>query len=145
VTVLTDSNFDSLVGNADTDQWFIEVYAPWCGACKKMQPVWERAATKLPPTTRVGAIDVTTNPMLEKRFTPEHYPTLMFFRAGYVYLYTGERTVKGFRAFAKEGYTSAPSARIPKAGDHAAVPQKSMVDATWVHVVLFDAFKLSSS
>jgi len=39
--------------------WFVEVYAPWCGHCKKLAPVWEEVATALKGKVKVGKIDGT--------------------------------------------------------------------------------------
>jgi protein disulfide-isomerase A6 len=46
VVVLTDSNFDELVLRSK-DIWMVEFYAPWCGHCKKLEPEWNEAASKL--------------------------------------------------------------------------------------------------
>lgn len=45
VRVLGASNFDKVV-NDRTKDVFVMVYAPWCEHCKKMEPTWERFATK---------------------------------------------------------------------------------------------------
>lgn len=46
VVVLDSSNFNDLVLKSK-DIWMVEFYAPWCGHCKKLEPEWNEAATKL--------------------------------------------------------------------------------------------------
>lgn len=46
VIVVTDDNFAELVEES-TDAWFIEFYAPWCGHCKNLVPVWKKLATAM--------------------------------------------------------------------------------------------------
>jgi len=45
VVVLTDSNFDSVV-NGDKNV-LVKFYAPWCGHCKTLAPIWEKVAIDL--------------------------------------------------------------------------------------------------
>jgi len=58
VTVLTAQNFDELVLNSK-DIWFVDFYAPWCGHCKKLEPEWNIAATKLKGQVKLGKVDAT--------------------------------------------------------------------------------------
>jgi protein disulfide-isomerase A1 len=40
VKVIVGSTFDAQVRNAG--HWvFLEAYAPWCGHCKKLSPIWD--------------------------------------------------------------------------------------------------------
>jgi len=39
VTVLTGATFEEKVMNSKSDV-FVEFYAPWCGHCKKLTPIW---------------------------------------------------------------------------------------------------------
>jgi protein disulfide-isomerase A6 len=56
--VLDASNFDDLVLKSK-DIWFVEFYAPWCGHCKKLEPEWNEAATKLKGQVKLGKVDAT--------------------------------------------------------------------------------------
>lgn len=46
VKVVVANNFDEIVRNAETDV-LIEFYAPWCGHCKKLAPIYEEVAAKV--------------------------------------------------------------------------------------------------
>ena len=128
MVVLTDANFDDLVGQgAGAGGWLIEIYAPWCGACKELFPIWSKAATKLAALgVRVGAIDGTTNAELQARFQPTHYPTLLYVRDGRLYRYEQARALKALRAFVKGGYESAVSVDLPRRGE--TLPQKEVLE-----------------
>ena len=43
VTVLDEVNFDSIVHDSDKDV-LVEFYAPWCGHCKTLAPIYEKVA-----------------------------------------------------------------------------------------------------
>ena len=58
VIVLTDSSFDQKVFGSK-DIWMVEFYAPWCGHCKKLEPEWNEAATKLKGQVKFAKVDAT--------------------------------------------------------------------------------------
>lgn len=81
VVVLDSSNFDELVLKSK-DIWFVEFYAPWCGHCKKLEPEWNIAATKLKGQVKLGKVDATVEQGLAGRFGVRGYPTIKFWGYG---------------------------------------------------------------
>jgi len=93
VVVLTDSNFADEV-TAD-DVWLVEFYAPWCGHCKTLAPEYEKAATELKGTCKLGKVDATANEAIAGKHDIGGYPTLKIFKdgaAGKAHEYDGGRT-----------------------------------------------------
>jgi protein disulfide-isomerase A6 len=67
VIVLDSNNFDELVLGSK-DIWMVEFYAPWCGHCKKLEPEWNEAASKLKGSVKLGKVDATVESSLAQRF-----------------------------------------------------------------------------
>jgi len=116
VVVLTDSNFDQLTAKGD---WLLEFYAPWCGHCKHLAPVYEKLATEVKGKTNVGKIDCTTETRLGSRFGIRGYPTIKYLKDGKVREYNSERTLDGFTDYLNKGYQSITPSDLPHkdAGD----------------------------
>ena len=100
--VLTEKNFDEEVLQSD-DLWIVEFYAPWCGHCKHLAPIYDAAADKVKAKglMKMGKIDATVESTLAKRYGVKGYPTLKYLRDGELHKYIGDRTVDGFVEFAE--------------------------------------------
>jgi len=103
VTVVGDS-IDALVADGSKDL-LIEFYAPWCGHCKQLAPIYDQLATEFSSVDSVviAKMDATSNDAPED-LSINGFPSIKFWKAGASRVpidYDGERTVKGFRKFLK--------------------------------------------
>jgi len=107
VIELTDRNFEEKVMKDENGVWFVEFYAPWCGHCKNLAPIWEDLAFKLKGKVNVGKVDATTETILQKRFHIQGYPTLILFPSGIkkdssAIPYEGPRSISDLTKFAMD-------------------------------------------
>lgn len=70
---LNPDNFDVLTSEGE---WMLEFYAPWCGHCKKLAPIWEQSAEQLRGQVNFGKIDAAQFRSIGSRFGVNGYPTI---------------------------------------------------------------------
>jgi len=82
VKIIKGKSFDSIVINNEKDV-FVEFYAPWCGHCKKLAPLWEELATKVANVDNlvIANMDATANEVSHDKVNVSSFPTLLFFPA----------------------------------------------------------------
>jgi thioredoxin 2 len=60
----------------------VDVWAPWCGPCRAMAPMFERAAQQLEPRVRLLKLNSDTAPAVSSRLNISGIPTLLLMRGG---------------------------------------------------------------
>ncbi|KAB0790649.1 hypothetical protein PPYR_14902 [Photinus pyralis] len=96
---LTDENFEKHVSSG---KHFVKFYAPWCGHCQKLAPVWERLAESLEfePEVSVAKIDCTQFRSICNNFDIKGYPTLLWLEDGKrIDKYQGQRTHEELKTY----------------------------------------------
>ncbi|XP_015513764.1 thioredoxin-related transmembrane protein 1 [Neodiprion pinetum] len=96
---LTEDNWNKIL----VGEWMVEFYAPWCPACKALEPVWESFASwKNDLGIRVGKVDVTDSPGLSGRFMVTALPTIFHAKDGIFRQYKSPRDKESLISFVKD-------------------------------------------
>merc|ERR1719456_198296 len=96
--VVVGRSFEDIVLQKDKDV-MLQVYAPWCGFCKKFSPIWNSFAQEVQgvPHLVVAKMDGSRNSSpLPEHFTWDSYPKIYYVRAGQQkpVHFEGERSVE---------------------------------------------------
>jgi protein disulfide-isomerase A6 len=100
VKTLTSDNFDSVVLNSGNNV-LVEFYAPWCGHCKNLKPIYEKVAAAFANEKHcvVAAIDATQAKDVADKYKIASYPTIKMFVNGKVEDYDDGRNEEDFVEF----------------------------------------------
>jgi len=100
VISLHDDTFKRRTG---TGNWLVEFYAPWCGHCKQLAPIWEEVALVENPAGRVkvAKIDCTRYTAICAKQDVTSYPTIAFLKNGKEKKprFSGERSLEAIRRY----------------------------------------------
>lgn len=62
----------------------VDVWAPWCGPCRAMTPMFEKAAPRLEPEVRLLKLNADEAPNVSARYGIRSIPTLLLIGGGRV-------------------------------------------------------------
>ncbi|KAF4656009.1 hypothetical protein FOZ61_007238 [Perkinsus olseni] len=129
VHVVVGSTLKEDVFPADKDVLF-EIYAPWCGHCKKLAPEYERVAKEVAEEgvedmLMLAKMDGTANDSPVESISWEGFPTLYYVKAGESepVKYDGPRNAKGIWEWIKEHHSD-PEALKERLAAHKAAKQE---------------------
>ncbi|CAC5402333.1 PDIA1 [Mytilus coruscus] len=104
VKTLVGKNFKEVAFNQDKAV-LVEFYAPWCGHCKQLAPIWDELGEKFNDKDDIviAKMDSTANEIEDVKV--QSFPTIKYFPKGSsdVIDYNGERTLDGFVKFLESG------------------------------------------
>ena len=108
VKVVVGSTFEKIVKDPKKDV-LIELYAPWCGHCKKLEPAYTALAKKLKKEKNliIAKMDATANDAPEE-FSASGFPTIYFAPSNNKdkpLKYEGGRDAESFEKYLKEHAT----------------------------------------
>jgi len=97
--ILNEDNWDQMLEG----EWMVEFFAPWCPACKALQPIWKEFASWSEDLgIKVGQVDVTDSPGLSGRFIVTALPTIYHVKNGVFRQYRGPRDKEQLISFVEE-------------------------------------------
>lgn len=103
---LIPSNFDDVVIKSGKPT-LVEFFAPWCGHCKNLAPVYEELATAYEfakDKVQIAKVDADAERSLGQRFSVQGFPTLKWFDgvSDKPQEYSGARTLEALSSFIEE-------------------------------------------
>lgn len=99
---LIPSNFDKVV--FDGKPTLVEFFAPWCGHCKNLAPVYEDLASSLEfakDKVQIAKVDADAEKDLGRKYGVQGFPTLKFFdgKSKDPVDYSGGRDIESLQSF----------------------------------------------
>ena len=84
ITTAGDNDFDRVVADS-TLPVLLDLWAPWCGPCRIVEPGIQQAAQKYAGELKAVKVNVDEAPVVARRFDAQSIPMILVLRRGDVY------------------------------------------------------------
>ncbi len=78
---LTSTNFSKVINKTDIPV-VVDFWAPWCGPCKMMAPIFEQATATVEPQVRMAKLNTEVAQNIASKYGIRSIPTLVIFKKG---------------------------------------------------------------
>ncbi|KAI5841356.1 thioredoxin-like protein [Morchella snyderi] len=132
---LTPKNFDKEILQSGKPA-LVEFFAPWCGHCKTLAPIYEQLADSFAnqkDKITIAKVDADNHKSLGQRFGVKGFPTLKWFdgKSDQPIPYESKRDLESLQAFISEQMGVKPKAKKEAPSD-----VKTVTDSNFSEVVL---------
>ncbi|KAJ7078087.1 thioredoxin-domain-containing protein [Mycena epipterygia] len=105
VSVLNPDNFHTTLEQGPA---FIKFYAPWCGHCKKLAPIWKQLAKIMQGKVTIAQVNCEDHDKFCKSQDVGGFPTLIYYPPGAAKSeYTSGRKLEQLKSFVEKASASA--------------------------------------
>ena len=95
--VINGSLIDTVpIENENSQPQAVLFYAPWCGHCKSVLPVWDNLSKRYPHMVKINCDE---QPDVAKEHSIKGFPTIKLFINDQVYEYRGDRSLEDIEKF----------------------------------------------
>ncbi|KAF8984315.1 hypothetical protein BGZ46_008294 [Entomortierella lignicola] len=111
--------------------WLVEYYAPWCGHCKALAPIWVDLGERLIGKANVAKVDCTKNEEICAKQRVPGYPTIKLHQHGNAVEYNKHRITEHIADFVMGAIV--PSVQPLVSSDLANIRNQNDVSIVYIH------------